>query len=144
MTAVFVDTNVLVHRFDTSEPFKHERATLWLDRLWRDRLGRISSQVLHELYATFTRKLGVQVDDARRVVRALSAWQPLVVDREVVERAWSLEDRFSVAWWDALIVAAAQGTQASILLTEDLQHGQLFDGVRVVSPFATTPEAILG
>lgn len=144
MNAVFVDTNVLVYRFDTSEPFKHERATLWLDHLWRDRLGRISTQVLHELYATLTRKLSAPVDEARTIVRALSAWQPQVVDLEVVERAFSLEDRFHLAWWDALIVAAAQGSDATILLTEDLQHGQVLDGLRVVSPFAETPDALRG
>ena len=46
---------------------------------WRHRLGRISTQVLHELYATLTRKLSAPIDEARTIVRALSAWQPQFV-----------------------------------------------------------------
>jgi predicted nucleic acid-binding protein len=37
--------------------------------------------------------------------------------------------------WDALIVASAVRSGASILLTEDLNHGQVISGVRVENPF---------
>jgi predicted nucleic acid-binding protein len=33
-------------------------------------------------------------------------------------------------------VAAAQAGECGVLLTEDLQHGQAFDQVRIVNPFA--------
>ena len=36
---------------------------------------------------------------------------------------------------DATIIAAAQTLGSKILYTEDLTHGQDFDGVRVVNPF---------
>ncbi len=48
-----------------------------------------------------------------------------------------MQERHAISWWDALIVAAAQARQCSILLTEDLQSGQVFDSVRVVDPFAS-------
>lgn len=48
-----------------------------------------------------------------------------------------MQERHAVSWWDALIVAAAQASECSVLLTEDLQAGQVFDGVRVVNPFAS-------
>ena len=76
----------------------------------------------------------------------LAVWQPVAVDLSTLERAWFLQDRFSVSWWDALIVAAAQKCECKVLLTEDLQHGQEFGGVQVVNPFVTpdrTPEEIL-
>ncbi|MEQ1804280.1 MAG: hypothetical protein ABL900_02800 [Burkholderiaceae bacterium] len=43
---------------------------------------------------------------------------------------------------DALIVASAQQQGSGHLLSEDLQHDQQIDGVRVVNPFATTPQQI--
>jgi len=140
MTArVFVDTNVLVYRYDLSEPAKHRRATDRLDRLWETHLGRVSTQVQHELYTTLSRKLGMPRDDARTIVTSLEAWQPVDVDHQVVTRAWALEDRHSLSWWDALIVAAAQICGAEVLLTEDLQHGAEYGGVRVVDPFTEPP-----
>ena len=145
---VFVDTNVLVYRSDASVPVKQARADAWYGFLWRSRAGRLSFQVLQELYSTLTRKMrpGFDGREAREIVRELMAWKPIPVDRTVLERAWSLEDRYSLSWWDALIVAAAQTAECDVLLTEDLQHGQVFGTIRVVSPFAkpdSTPSEIL-
>jgi predicted nucleic acid-binding protein len=57
------------------------------------------------------------------------------VATELLEAAWSVEDRFGLSWWDALIVAAARVAGCEYLLTEDLQHGAEFEGLRVVNPF---------
>ena len=54
---VFVDTNVLVYRHDSSHPAKQSRANDWITLLVRRRSARISFQVLQELYATLTRKM---------------------------------------------------------------------------------------
>jgi predicted nucleic acid-binding protein len=56
-----------------------------------------------------------------------------------VERAWFLQDRCQLSFWDSLIVAAAQVGQCKHLLTEDLEHGQDLDGMRVVNPFKVEP-----
>ena len=145
---VFVDTNVLVYRSDASDGAKQARANEWYVFLWRSRAGRLSVQVLLELYSTLTRKMkpGFDAREARQIVRELTEWQPIAVGLTVVERAWSLEERYSLSWWDALIVAAAQAGECPVLLTEDLQHGQAFDHVRIVNPFADpgrTPSEIL-
>ena len=145
---VFVDTNVLVYRHDSSDPAKQARADDWYAYLWRSRTGRLSVQVLQELYSVLTRKLrpGMEASRARRIVRTLGAWVPLSIDLSTIERAWRLEQSNSLSWWDALIVAAAQTSECAILLTEDLQDGQTFGQVRVVNPFASgerTPEEVL-
>ena len=145
---LFVDTNILVYRYDTREPDKQSRADDWFRFAWRSRTGRLSFQVLQELYSTLTRKLrpAMPVTDAQQIVRSLASWQPVGIDLAILERAWLLQDRHFVSWWDALIVAAAQTCECKVLLTEDLQHGHEFDAVRVVNPFASpdrTPEEVL-
>lgn len=145
---VFVDTNVLVYRSDASDPERQTRAEAWYRFLWRSRSGRLSFQVLSELYSTLTRKLkpGFDQREAREIVRELTAWGPVPVDSGVLERAWSLQESHLLSWWDALIVAAAQLSECRVLLTEDLQHGQEFSAVRVVDPFASparTPAEVL-
>ena len=149
MTApVFVDTNVIVYRFDTWDPGKQSRAGDWFTLLWNRRSGRVSFQVLQEAYAVLTRKRkpAMASADAQRIVRGLAAWQPVTMDLRILERAWHLQERHLLSWWDALIVAAAQTCGCKVLLTEDLQHGYEFDEIRVVNPFASpdrTPEEIL-
>ena len=145
---VFVDTNVIVYRHDVRDPRKQARAEQWYQFLWTTRSARVSFQVLQELYAVLIRKMKPTTSSskARSIVRKLMSWQPVSVDEALLERAWLLQDRCSLSWWDALIVAAAQSSNCKVLLTEDLQHGQAFDDVRVVDPFAApdrTPEEVL-
>lgn len=142
----FVDTNVLVYFRDASEPVKQRRARQWLERLWRDGSGRISAQVLNELYVTLTVKLkpGLSQRAARDELRDLVLWRPIATDAALIETAWSVQDHFGLAWWDALIVAAAHVAGCRWLLTEDLQDGQDLDGVVVVNPFSHEPAAIIG
>jgi len=138
MTAqTFVDTNVLVYARDGAQGRKHARAAEWMRHLWETRTGILSHQVLAEYYVTVTAKLkpGMPVEHARADVRALLAWQPVSTTPAVLERAWELQDRHRLAWWDALIVASALGADCRTLLTEDLQHGQRFGDLEVRSPF---------
>ena len=138
MTApVFVDTNVLVYARDRTQGDRHRRARDWMARLWTERTGRLSHQVLAEFYVTVTAKLtpGMPAADARADVRALLAWRPVPTTAATFERAWDLQDRHQVSWWDALIVASAIGAGCTTLLTEDLQDGQRFGDLEVVSPF---------
>ena len=141
--AIFVDTNVLVYARDASEPRKQPRAAEWMEHLWQTRLGRISVQVLQEYYATVTGKLrpGLDRQTARARVRRLLAWRPVPIDAAVLEGAWSLQDRYSLSWSDALIVSAARVSRCRFLLSEDLQDGQAFDDLEVLNPFAHRPGA---
>jgi predicted nucleic acid-binding protein len=135
---VFVDTNVLVYNRDASEPEKQPRAAAWLELLWQSGRGALSAQVLQEYYVTVTRKLspGMPIEEARDEVRDYASWAPLPITADLIERAFEVETRFGLSWWDAVVVAAAQTLGCRRLLTEDLQDGMDFDGVVVLDPFA--------
>lgn len=137
----FADTNVLVYARDSSDPEKQSRAREWMAHLWDSGRGRTSVQVLNEYYWVVTRKLSVAMscEDARQDIRALCAWQPVDLDEALIRRAWFVEDRYHLAYWDALIVAGSQTAGCRYLLTEDLSHGQDLDGVEVVDPFVMSP-----
>ena len=140
---VFVDTNVLLYSIDSRDPVKRDAAAVWIAHCWRDECGRVSTQVLNELYANLRRVApSHERAAARDFVRRYRSWSPWLVDDGTVDLAWHLEDRIAINYWDALMVAAAQQQACSHLLTEDLQHGQQIDGLRVVNPFMATPESL--
>lgn len=144
MTAnVFVDTNVLLYALDRSNLKKQAAAREWRAALWYNKRGRISVQVLQEFYANVLRKWPSARDDARSEVQNLAAWRPLPMDTELLVRSWQLQDRFRLSFWDSLIVAAAKLSACQYLLTEDLQPGQDFDGITVISPFLRDPASVL-
>ncbi len=141
---VFVDTNVLVYARDTSDREKHQGARSWMEHLWVSGSGRISFQVLHEYYATVTRKLdpGLSRREARRDVEDLLAWSPIPSDERILEAGWDVEERFGLSFWDAMVVGAATVAGCDHLLTEDLQDGAELGSVTVVSPFRLAPGAL--
>ena len=53
----------------------------------------------------------------------------------ILDAALETNERFQISYWDAAIIEAARALGCGVVLSEDLQHGQDFDGVRVVDPF---------
>jgi predicted nucleic acid-binding protein len=96
--------------------------------------------VLQEFFVIVTRK-SMSREDARAEVRDLLAWMPVAVDAFTLEQGRKMQDRYQLSFWDALIVAAAVQVSCGYLLTEDPREGQDLDGVIVVNPFRTDPNA---
>jgi predicted nucleic acid-binding protein len=143
---VFVDTNVLAYSRDSGYAGKQLRATEWLAGVGQSGVPRTSFQVLVELYNTLTRRLGTPVApaDARALVLSLLDWKPIGASQQLLAAAWDVQDHYGLSWWDAQVVAAAQLQGCVYLLTEDLQHGQKYGPVEVLSPFEITAEEVFG
>jgi predicted nucleic acid-binding protein len=134
---VFVDTNIFLYSRDASEPEKQVIASARLDELWEKRTGRISVQVLNEYFVNVTRKLdpGLSPEEAWDDVEALAAWEPAPLDMAMLTRAFAVLRRYGLSWWDSMIVAAAEATDCSVILSEDLSDGANYFGVTVQNPF---------
>lgn len=144
MSEVFVDTSVLLYAVDDRDPHKRDLARAWLAECWQRRCGRLSWQVLGEFYANVRKKFAdaLSAGDARAEVRRYQQWRPWAIDHATLETAWALESRYRVDYWDALMVASAQHQGCTVLLTEELQHDQRIDKVRIVNPFVAGPELL--
>ncbi len=137
----FVDTNVLVYLFDGDSPGKQARARELLDREAENIV--LSTQVLGEFYVVVTRKLArpLGTDVAREAVDDLCAFQVRPLHAALVRAAARRSESSKLSYWDALIVETAIDAGAAVLLTEDLQHGQTFSGLRIANPFREEHEA---
>lgn len=134
----FVDANVLVYAYDTSAGKKKEAAERLLAALWDTGTGCLSVQVLQEFFVTVTRKVAepLSVEEAANRVRDLSAWKVFTPGAEDVLRAIALHKDAKLSFWDAMVVHAASELGCDVLWTEDLNDGQVIQGVRVRDPFA--------
>jgi predicted nucleic acid-binding protein len=131
----FLDTNVLLYTDAIDAPTKHRRALELLAEQRRARTGVVSLQVLQEYFVAATRKLAVDAAVARRKVELFANYHLVVLDVEDVLAAIDLHRLRQISFWDALVVRAAKEGGCSVLYSEDLQHGQSVDGVRIVNPF---------
>ena len=137
MRRSFFDTNVLLYLFDNREPDKKAAAQELIQREVEADRASLSTQVLQEFYVNATRKLAFPLspEEAGARVRDFSRLPLVQVDVPLILAAISRSQRMSFSLWDALIVEAALKAGADRLLTEDLQHGQVIEGMRVENPF---------
>ena len=131
----FVDTNVLVYLFDSDSPQKQLLAGDLLETEADNVV--LSTQVLGEFYVAATRKLArpVAPELAHQAVDEFCAFRVEPLRAELVRAAVGRSESSKLSYWDALIVETAIAAGASVLLTEDMQHGQLFSHLRIVNPF---------
>jgi predicted nucleic acid-binding protein len=132
----FLDTNLLLYLFDVGEPEKSGAARRVYDGMAPGDIV-LSTQVLEEFFWNATRKLdpGLPADEAARHVRDFTVHRVVVLDVPMIHAAMARTASDSIAFWDALIVEAALSAECERLLTEDLQDGREFDGLRVENPF---------
>jgi predicted nucleic acid-binding protein len=133
----FFDTNVLVYLFDASAPRKKARAQNLLKEAVGEGLALLSTQVLQEFFVAVTRKLSAPLahEQAERAVRDLAKLPMAQIDTEMVLKAIETMRRYGLSFWDSLIIQAALHGGATILYTEDLQHGQVIETLAVENPF---------
>jgi len=128
--SAFWDTNVFVYAFIAGPKQQIARRALMSG-------GVISVQVLNEFTNVMSRKMRQSWEDVERFlsvihVRFPSA-APLTIQTHVTARALARDH--SIAFYDALIVAAAIEAKCDRLYSEDLQSGRRFGECVVVDPF---------
>ena len=131
-----VDTNVLIYSRDPRDPRKQSAANALLTSLpdcvllW---------QVACE-YIAASRKLGQLGYDLEQAMADLSdmrvAWRTVLPSWAVMDVAESLLKKYSLSFWDALLVAACLEAGVKRLYTEDFGDALGAEGLEVVNPFA--------
>ena len=137
---VFVDTNVLVYADDEDGGKKRDRARALLRELVSSGRAVLSTQVLQEFFVVATKRLVLPAERARQRVEVLAQLDVVLVRPELVLAAIDLHRLHGLAFWDALVVRSASAAGCTRLLSEDLSHGQILDGVRIENPFAGSVE----
>jgi predicted nucleic acid-binding protein len=97
----------------------------------------LSAQVLQEYIANALRKkkLGISEENIHAMLELAATATVLPVSLELILTSVQIRRRFQVSHWDATIIAAAVELGCTTLYSEDLNHGQNYDRVRVVNPF---------
>ena len=133
----FIDTNVLIYAHDRSAGRKHILARDLIRTLWQSGEGCLSVQVIQEFYVNITRKVTQPLapDTAARLIANLAAWQIHRPSVEDVLDAIRVQNQYQTSFWDAMILVSAIQLGCQKIWSEDLNTGQIYDTVTVLSPF---------
>jgi predicted nucleic acid-binding protein len=132
----FIDTNILLYSIsrDPAEARKRDIAIALLDS---ENIA-LSVQVLQEFYVQATRASrpdALAHEIAVGLVRTWLRFKVQEITLPVMIGALEIKAICGLAYWDAAIVAAARALDCRDLLSEDMNHGQKFEGVTVYNPF---------
>lgn len=133
----FIDTNILVYANDRSDKARHERAKRIIIENIRKGNAAVSTQVLSEFYVTVTQKIEVKLSPeiARKEIMLLRSIEIVEIDYGSILKAIQISNQQRLSYWDALIMASALKSMCTSIYTEDMNHGQTVEGVRILNPF---------
>lgn len=132
MSADFLDTNVLSYALGDDDKAVRAQAVLEED-------GTIGVQSLNELATVARRKLRYDWPAIHYAIAASRVLCPTIVPlTDAIHRdGLRIAERYRLAIYDSMIVAAALAAGCDRLWSEDLQHGLVIDArLKVASPFA--------
>jgi predicted nucleic acid-binding protein len=119
----FLDTNVFVYAIVQNDPRSHEAEKLISAG------GRVSVQVLNEFAAVVRRKTNMPWGEVQLALESIQVLcpDPLPITLDTHQEALAIAEKYRYKVYDALIVASALEARCTILYSEDMQDGQVFD-----------------
>lgn len=134
----FIDTNVLLYAYDTSDEDRHPVAAALVGELGARRQAAVSVQVLQEFYVNVTRKIAVPLspDVAIERLQTLSRWPVHAPSAADVSAAARLSKDAQLSFWDAMVIHSAAQLRCNVLWSEDLNAGQQILGIEIRNPFS--------
>jgi len=138
---IFLDTNVLVYAFDASDKNKHQTAGRLVNDAFRSKDVAISTQVLKEFFVTVTTKIPGKMDllEAKEIIKRLALLQVVDTTVPLVLRGIDIQKENRISFWDAMIIAAAGASNCTTILSEDLSHDTIIEGIHIKNPFLAIP-----
>jgi predicted nucleic acid-binding protein len=135
--ASFIDSNILIYAEAIDEPRKQGIALSLLKRLKLDEHGVLSTQVLQEYCNVGLRKLRLTVDHVRHQLRSHEQFEVVQITPAIIQSALDLHQTRSLSFFDAMILQAAITSGCDTLYSEDMNAGEITNGVKIINPFLT-------
>ena len=132
---IFIDTNVLIYSQNTKEAEKQSICRKVLSNIADNSLIVISTQVMQEYYNVATLKMGIEKLLAKRTVQMFDVYEIVTIQPSIIFKAMDIHVLNQLSFWDSLIISAAKSANCMMLLTEDMNDGQVIEGVKIQSPF---------
>jgi predicted nucleic acid-binding protein len=77
---------------------------------------------------------------ANRIISDLCNWRIHEPAFKDLFGAIDLQQRYSLSIWDAMVVHSAARLMCQVIWSEDMSHGQVYEGIRLINPFLSGVE----
>ncbi len=97
----------------------------------------VSLQVINEVSANLIKKARFNEAQVQSLIQSFyNGCQVIAADQALLTLASETRNRYSISFWDGLIVAAALTANVTTLYSEDMQDSlKVFDQITITNPF---------
>jgi predicted nucleic acid-binding protein len=132
---ISADTNLFVYAYDSRNLTKQSTARLVVDALG-GRDASVGLQVVGEVQNALRKRLRAPPQVAYQLASdLLTRFVSFAYDERAVGAAIAEASAGRLNYWDALLLAAANGAGVRTMLSEDMSDGLIFGGLEVINPF---------
>jgi predicted nucleic acid-binding protein len=132
----FLDTNILLYALVPDRTLPHDPRAETAEQLLASG-GVVSVQVLSEFCDVASCKFGKSWSELSQLLESIETLcgraVPLTAELHHAAVPISAKNRLRI--YDSTIIAAAVAAKCAVLCSENMQHGQVIDGVRIENPF---------
>lgn len=114
----FLDTNIFLYAHDNSEEQKQNIARKLIKHVYSEASCAVSTQVLSEFFQNYVMKFKQPYPDALKEMHFMSRCTVIEQSLSLLLAGAKVFNKYSVSWWDALVIAAAAEAEADILYTD--------------------------
>ncbi|MFH1587952.1 MAG: PIN domain-containing protein [Candidatus Diapherotrites archaeon] len=135
---IFLDTNILVYAFDTSENIKHKKCKkLISDCFEGERNFYISNQVLAEFVSVMLTKIKIKYPQEKmkkriQEINSIDSWKKINYSTNTIESL--LTKQMKTSFWDALIAETMKESLVFTIYTENIKDFEKIEGIKAVNP----------
>ena len=137
-TRSFIDTNVLVYAQASDAPLKQRAALALLKGLYEEGLGVMSTQVLQEYCNVALKKLKLPAQYVRSQLDLYEQFEVVQVTPSIIHAGLDIHQTRSVSFFDAIVLASAHAAGCDVIWTEDMNAGEVINGVSIANPFSAS------
>ena len=135
MSKIFIDTNILVYTLDQKNIDKRDMARKIVKKVVESHQPVISTQVIKEFYVVASNKLKADPIVVKNIIHNFHNMEIVNNDLDLIEQAIDISILSQLSFWDSLIIAAAEKANCEYVLSEDLNSGQNYRGIKLLNPF---------
>lgn len=131
----FLDTNVWLYAFiDGQDPVKNHQAVA---QIKATPVIFLSTQVINEVCTNMIRRKNSSEQELRDFIDDFyTLYHVIELDHAQLLHASGLRERYSLSFWDSLIIASALKSNVPLLYSEDMQDGLVIEQqLTIVNPF---------
>jgi predicted nucleic acid-binding protein len=141
-TRSFIDTHILIYAEISDEPAKRKMALTAIKSLYETANAVLSTQVLQEYCNVALKKLKLTPGHIRSQLDFYETFEIITITPHMIRLGLDLHQTRNLAFFDAMVIASAQTAGCSAVLSENMNAGEMINGVKIVNPFSALPNIL--